>query len=386
MSANRFDFLASICQNCNYLDCECDNKNNFTNTPYTSTTINKSRETIRENTSKNDFPGTDYDLSTMISNSTHSDNIYGNTTTENYTALDYDTIIDDNDVHENNLHENVHAFQSSMSAQSMLNLGLHKKGFKMGHLNVQGIQNKIDQIDLLLNSSQNNIQVLGLSESKLNSFHMNHIFEVKNYQMFRKDRTISEERPEQGGGLLVYVKEGINCKRRCDLECERIECVWLEIFLTNSKSFLVGNIYRHPNETISWNEQFENYLEKVLECEKEVYLLGDFNRDLMQDNIKQSWLEYMETFGLFQFIKVPTRVTDLSATLIDHVYSNTHTNILMTTVPQVGLSDHFPIFISRKQMDHTVSRIPTMQYHTDPSKTLMKISSLMICSQPHGTS
>ena len=124
--------------------------------------------------------------------------------------------------------------------------------------------------------------------------------------------------------------------------------MWLEIFLTNSKSFLVGNIYRHPNETISWNEQFENYLEKVLECEKEVYLLGDFNRDLMQDNIKQSWLEYMETFGLFQFIKVPTRVTDQSATLIDHVYSNTHTNILMTTVPQVGLSDHFPIFISRK--------------------------------------
>ena len=38
---------------------------------------------------------------------------------------------------------------SSMSAQSMLNLGLGKKGFKMGHLNVQGIQNKIEQIDLL---------------------------------------------------------------------------------------------------------------------------------------------------------------------------------------------------------------------------------------------
>ena len=81
---------------------------------------------------------------------------------------------------------------------------------------------------------------------------------------------------------------------------------------------------------------------------KKVYLLGDFNRVLMQDNIKQSWLEYMETFGLFQFIKVPTRVTDQPATLIDHVYSNTHTNILMTTVPQVGLRDHFPIFISRK--------------------------------------
>ena len=104
--------------------------------------------------------------------------------------------------------------------QTMLNLGLHKKGFKMGHLNVQGIQNKIDQVDLLLNSSHNNIQVLGLSESKLNSYHLNAIFEIKNYQMFRKDRTVSVERPEQGGGLLVYVKDGINCKRRYDLECK----------------------------------------------------------------------------------------------------------------------------------------------------------------------
>ena len=218
----------------------------------------------------------------------------------------------------------------------------------MGHLNVQGMQNKIDQIDLLLNSSHNNMQVLGLSESKLNSYHMNALFEIKNYQMSRKDRTVSVQRPEQGGGLLVYAKDGINCKRRYDLECERIECVWLEIFPSNSKSFLVGNIYKHPNETISWNEEFENLLDKVLECEKEICLLGDFNRDLMQNNIKKSWLEYMETFGLYQFVNVLTRITDQSATLIDHVYSNTHSNFLMTTVPCIGLSDHFPIFISRK--------------------------------------
>ena len=46
---------------------------------------------------------------------------------------------------------------------------------------------KLINFDLLLNSSHNNIQVLGLSESKLNSYHLNAIFEIKNYQMFRKD-------------------------------------------------------------------------------------------------------------------------------------------------------------------------------------------------------
>ena len=163
-----------------------------------------------------------------------------------------------------------------------------------------------------------------------------------------KDRTISEDRPEHGGGLIVYVKDDINCKRRLDLESERIECVWLEIFQTNCKSFLIGNIYRHPNETINWNEWFDNYLDKVLECEKEIYLMGDFNRDLTQDNIKQSWLEYMESFGLSQFVNMPTRMTDQSATLIDHIYSNTHANILTTAVPHLGLSDHFPVFVNRK--------------------------------------
>ena len=76
--------------------------------------------------------------------------------------------------------------------------------------------------------------------------------------------------------------------------------------------------------------------------------MGDFNRDLMQENIKHFWLEYMESFGLYQFISIPTRVTDQSATLIDHIYSNTPANILMTAMPHIGLSDHFPVFISRK--------------------------------------
>ena len=89
-------------------------------------------------------------------------------------------------------------------------------------------------------------------------------------------------------------------------------------------------------------------MDKVLECEKEMYLMGDFNRDLMQTNIKQSWVEYMESFGLHQIVNMPTRVTDQSATLIDHIYSNTHANILTIAVPHLGLSDHFPVFVSRK--------------------------------------
>ena len=60
------------------------------------------------------------------------------------------------------MHENMHENQSSVSVQSMLNLCLSRKAFKIGHLDIQGIQNKIDQIRLLLNSSQNNIHIMDL--------------------------------------------------------------------------------------------------------------------------------------------------------------------------------------------------------------------------------
>ena len=56
----------------------------------------------------------------------------------------------------------------------------------------------------------------------------------------------------------------------------------------------------------------------------------------------------MESFGLHQLENVPTRVTVQSATLIDHIYSNNYANILTTVIPNIGLSDHFPVFVGRK--------------------------------------
>lgn len=274
----------------------------------------------------------DYDLSTLFDNNSENNVFYKNITIEN-------------DMHEHNVHD---VNLSSMRAQSMMNLGLRKKGFKMCHLNIQGIQNKIEQIDILLNNSVNDIHILGLSESKLNTNHSSTFFTIQNYQLFRKDRITTPDRPEQGGGIIIYVKDAIRCERRCDLESENVECLWLEIFPPNSKSFLVGNIYRHPNETVHWNELFEVHFDKVLGCEKEIYLLGDFNRDLLQKNVKNSWMEYMQSFGLEQVVQSPTRVTSHSETLIDHIYCNTQTNILSVDVPILGLSDHFPVIVTRK--------------------------------------
>ena len=200
----------------------------------------------------------------------------------------------------------------------------------------------------MLNSEENDIDLLGLSETKLKSFHPNSAFTVNNYQLFRKDMVLSKEHKEEGGGLLIYVKDEIKCVRRKDLETDEVECLFLEISPKNCKSFLVGKLYRNPKETTQWNEKFENLLENVLQEEKEMYILGDFNRDLLNINIKKPWLDYIEQFGLFQKVTQAARETESSKTLIDHIYCNTPGNLATVTVPKTGLSDHYPIFMTRK--------------------------------------
>ena len=175
----------------------------------------------------------------------------------------------------------------------------------MGHLNILGIQNNTDQIDLMLNSEENDNQLLGLSESKLKANHPSNHFAIKHFQLFRRYRILSADRPEQGG-VIIYVKDDIHCVRRSNLERDDIERIWLEIFQKNSKTFLVCIIYRHPHEGIQWNELFENQFDKYLNVKKELYLMGDVYRDLFQENLKITWLEYMESFGLKQIIESPT--------------------------------------------------------------------------------
>ena len=255
----------------------------------------------------------------------------------------------------NTSHKTAHDITEQTSSCDATNLGLRGKGLRIGHMNIQGLSNKVDQVKYMLQSDSNRIHMFGISETKLNDYHADSVFEIIGYQKpFRKDRT------SNGGGLLVYVKDGISCVRRTDLELEMLECIWVEIKPINSKSFLVAHMYRPPNSAIQWNDLFEESLEKALGLELEMYILGDFNRDLLNDHVKNPWLDYAESFGLTQIIQDATRVTNSSTTLIDHIYCNVRENVTFVEVPKIGLSDHFPIFFTRKQN----SCLPKKKHHT----------------------
>ena len=138
-------------------------------------------------------------------------------------------------------------------------------------------------------------------------------------------------------------------KRRADLEESNIECLWLEITPLKCKPFLLGTVYRNPAERADWLDQYEMLMDKAFTDKKELIILGDFNRDLLKSNqATADWMNSMTSLSFTQLINCPTRVTETTSTLIDHIYSSNEENISSARVARLGISDHFAILCCRK--------------------------------------
>ena len=106
--------------------------------------------------------------------------------------------------------------------------------------------------------------------------------ELEGYELFHTPSKISK------GGTAVYVNKSFDSLERNDIKIntDEFESTWVEIKNKKSKNILVGCIYRHPHNNF---KEFFQYLDetisKLVKENKELYLCGDFNFDLLKTNI-----------------------------------------------------------------------------------------------------
>ena len=75
--------------------------------------------------------------------------------------------------------------------------------------------------------------------------------------------------------------------------------------------------------------------------------MGDFNIEHLNCSNKK-WLHLVELFDLKQMVSSPTRVTNSSSSIIDHIYCTDSEKISECFVPHYSISDHFPVCLTRK--------------------------------------
>ena len=138
-------------------------------------------------------------------------------------------------------------------------------------------------------------------------------------------------------GLCVFIKNNLQYLRRKDLGSSEAESLWNELHLSLPSVF-IGFIYRNPKDII-WEDQFCDILDNIVS--QSILLLGDFNINPMSP--KHRCNAIVSSFHLQQHIKYPTRVTDNTRTLLDHIYADINCSFREFCVVQCAISYYFPI-------------------------------------------
>jgi exonuclease III len=224
---------------------------------------------------------------------------------------------------------------SNTNPQAYFTFSLSGKGLKLYHLNIRSILPKLDELRNTEGIFNMKASVIAFTESHLSTAINDGELSIDGYKLFRKDRV---NRP--GGGIAVYVKNVLKCINCVQFESDDLESLWLEFIQDGSSPLLLCTVYRPPDSTVDWYEKFERQLHQACCYTKNLVLMGDFNIDFLKD-VPKHWESLYNSYGFSQIIGNPTRCTNSSSTLIDHVYVSCTDFVRNSNVIHINISDHY---------------------------------------------
>ena len=101
-------------------------------------------------------------------------------------------------------------------------------------------------------------------------------------------------------------------------------------------------------DVLEFNNHLNQMLEKVSKEQKQIFLLGDFNINLLNYNIHQPTNDFLDSLAsnsIIPYILQPTRLTSHSKTLIDNIFSNILSSEIISGNLTATISDHLPQFL-----------------------------------------
>ena len=192
------------------------------------------------------------------------------------------------------------------------------------HFNMRSLQKNIDKLTTLLANLSETPDIIAISETKITYGQPIVKVDITGYDFIHCDSI------KKAGGVGCYVKQTLSYKQKTEINIELsfVENMWIEV-KTITGLIVIGVIYRHLTTLVNDYECFTTNLCDIfgeLRASNIVfYIVGDYNIDLMQINVNQNFRKYVNDIlstSTKCAIDLPTRVTDHSRTLLDHVYVN----------------------------------------------------------------
>ena len=252
-------------------------------------------------------------------------------------------------LNKSDLDENfIHTINSKYhSVSDLIRLNKMSTDFSLFHVNLRSPSKHFDELHSLISTSQVHFDVIGITETKqlINTDFLTNV-NMDGYRLH------TQPTHKSCGGVGIYVKSSLDYIVRSDLgTCEdEFETLWVESKTgTQSKNILICCAYRHPNsDKQKFIEYMDSTLTKLEKTNKIISVMGDFNINLLgydSDSETNDFINTMVSHYLLPYILHPTRVTDLSATIIDNIFSNVCEFETISGNIMVQLADHFAQFL-----------------------------------------
>ena len=209
-----------------------------------------------------------------------------------------------------------------------------KSNIKIGHLNIRSIVNKITELENIIKT--NSFDIFCITESWLNDYVSDNDVNIDGYVLLRRDR------PAHAGGVCLFVKSHLKFKSRSDIACSNVEIICIELFISDCSPILLCCVYCPTFSNIYYDELVQ-LLNCTLNGKTEAILIGDFNFDIL-DTSSAGYRRSLELCNLFHFeqlIDKPTRVNNVSKSLIDHIYTTIPGRHTESGILEYTLSDHY---------------------------------------------
>ena len=189
------------------------------------------------------------------------------------------------------------------------------------YTNLRSINNAVKKDELRCILAEENIGILGITESWTTEEIEDSEIHIEGYKCFRRDRKRHSKKKIRGGGVLLYVREELGAY---EIESEENKC---EVILIGLKGYLreelkIGVCYRSPGAEGDEVEDLYKYIRK--HADAAVVIMGDFNYgDINWENMEtkgdgSDFIDLVQDCFLTQHVKEATRADRI----LDLILSN----------------------------------------------------------------
>ena len=199
----------------------------------------------------------------------------------------------------------------------------------IAHLNINSISNKFEPLTSIVKDS---VDFLVVTESKLDD-----TFPHGQFQMDGFSRPIRLDRDKNGGGVIIFIRDGLTCRElRPRSLYPDLECTLLEISIRQCKWLVVVGYNPQKENIPRFLDRLGGEVDKYLCKYENLLMLGDWNSAVTED----AMANFCETYGLENLIKEPTCFkSNENPSSIDIILTNKKHSFQNSMTIETGLSD-----------------------------------------------